>query len=681
MLKLKTLTIRNFLSIGNVTQAIRLDDHGLSLVLGHNSDSNGGVTKNGAGKTSIVQAISYALYGQPITKIKADNLVNNINQKGMLVTCEFEANDVEYRIERGRKPNVLKFFVNGSEYVEDLSLGENRQTQEQIDAILGMSFTLFSHIVLNTTSVIPFLRLRAADQREVSEELLGVTQISARADSLKKLVGTTKALLVQEEANIKAAQGVNQRVTYEIVQVETKRDRWNIDHANHVTELASQIDELSIIDFEAEKATFDALDSWNNHQRDLVGKLQQHIDALNSIEADHDRICRERTTLDMTDPTKDLVNARARMVKDRERKEADVKRLSTDAGRLETEIAAVQAKIDNPGEHQCVTCAQPLEGTDHIKKVMGNLEAEMNRLVIQMDGIQTTTGELEAEIAELVVEEKRTQGSEAAKVKLKEVTMLALTQDIDRLRGGMDKAKELIRTAKDAMASDDDKPQTIFRTRDELYSTKGLLDNCVQQLEAERAKTNPHDPHLKSLQGTMQVIDFDEINRLNELLRHQDFLMKLLTNKDSFVRKKIIDQNLYYLNTRMAFYLEKLGLPHEVVFMNDLTTEITLLGRDFDFEQLSRGEQNRTIMSVSWAFRDVWESLNHSVNLVWVDELIDNGLDSQGAEAALSIMKSFSRNRKNVFLISHRDELVGRIDRTLLVAKDNGFTTITEEVS
>jgi DNA repair exonuclease SbcCD ATPase subunit len=203
----------------------------------------------------------------------------------------------------------------------------------------------------------------------------------------------------------------------------------------------------------------------------------------------------------------------------------------------------------------------------------------------------------------------------------------------------------------------------------------------VQQLEAERPRPIRTTRTSTAFKGTLQEIDFDEINRLTELLRHQDFLMKLLTNKDSFVRKKIIDQNLYYLNTRLAFYLEKLGLPHEVVFMNDLTTEITILGRDLDFEQLSRGEQNRVIMSVSWAFRDVWESLNHSVNLVWVDELIDNGLDSQGAEAALAVMKSFSRNRKNVFLISHRDELVGRIDRTLLVAKDNGFTTITEEVS
>lgn len=681
MLKLKTLTIRNFLSMGNVTQAIRLDDHGLSLVLGHNSDSNGGVTKNGAGKTSIVQAISYALYGQPITKIKADNLVNNINQKGMLVTVEFESNGVDYRIERGRKPNVLKFFVNGSEYVEDISLGENRQTQEQIDNILGMSFILFSHIVLNTTSVMPFLRLRAADQREVSEELLGVTQISQRAETLKKLIGTTKALVQQEEANIRAAQGVNERVLVEIAQITTKRDRWDIDHNNHVEELAGQIKELSIIDFDAEKKTFDRLDAWNAHQRDLESKLQVHIATLNSVTDQLHRAEKDLAAAKSQDPTASFALASERTKKEIERKEAEIKRQDAEAKRLEGVITGVQAKIDNPGEHHCVTCDQPLEGTDHIKSVMANLEAEMERLVVQFDAAQTIADDIKAEIEELKAEEaKSDETNKAAHWDwLKRVDKLDEWRDELKMQDA--KVKEDIRNAKDGMTSDEDKPQTIFRSRDELYSTKHLLDTCVQQLEAERAKTNPHDPHLKSLQGTMQEIDYDEINRLAELLKHQDFLMKLLTNKDSFVRKKIIDQNLYYLNTRLAFYLEKLGLPHEVIFMNDLTTEIMLLGRDYDFEQLSRGEMNRVIMAVSWAFRDVWESLNHTVNLVWVDELIDNGLDSQGAEAALSIMKSFSRHGKNVFLISHRDELVGRIDRTLLVAKDNGFTTITEEVA
>ncbi|MFN9954253.1 MAG: hypothetical protein ACK55I_14245, partial [bacterium] len=94
----------------------------------------------------------------------------------------------------------------------------------------------------------------------------------------------------------------------------------------------------------------------------------------------------------------------------------------------------------------------------------------------------------------------------------------------------------------------------------------------------------------------LQIIDFNTINKYTRLLEHQKFLLELLTSKDSFVRKKIIDQNLSYLNARLTHYLDKIGLPHQVIFLNDLSVEITELGRELDFDNLSRGERNRLIL-------------------------------------------------------------------------------------
>ena len=155
----------------------------------------------------------------------------------------------------------------------------------------------------------------------------------------------------------------------------------------------------------------------------------------------------------------------------------------------------------------------------------------------------------------------------------------------------------------------------------------------------------------------------------------------MLTNKDSFVRKRIIEQNLTYLNSRLDYYLTKLGLPHEVQFQSDLTVSITELGRDLDFDNLSRGERNRLILGLSWSFRDVFESMNHPVNLLAIDELVDSGMDANGVDASLSILKKMARERsKNVFLISHRDELVGRVISILHVVKENGFTSFNNDV-
>jgi DNA repair exonuclease SbcCD ATPase subunit len=149
-----------------------------------------------------------------------------------------------------------------------------------------------------------------------------------------------------------------------------------------------------------------------------------------------------------------------------------------------------------------------------------------------------------------------------------------------------------------------------------------------------------------------------------------------LTSKDSFIRKKIIDQNLSYLNKRLSYYITKMGLPHQVIFLNDLNVEITQLGQDLDFDNLSRGERNRLILSLSWAFRDVWENLYQSINLLFIDELIDAGMDSAGVEAGLAILKKMARERnKNIYLISHKDELISRVNNVLKVIKENGFTS------
>ena len=162
---------------------------------------------------------------------------------------------------------------------------------------------------------------------------------------------------------------------------------------------------------------------------------------------------------------------------------------------------------------------------------------------------------------------------------------------------------------------------------------------------------------------------------------HQDFLYKLLTNKDSFIRKKIIDQNLAYLNNRLTWYLDRVGLPHTVTFLNDLNVEITQLGQDLDFDNLSRGERNRLILGLSFAFRDVWESLYQQVNILFVDELIDSGMDTAGVESSLSILKKMGRERnKNIYLISHKDELMGRVTNVLKVIKENGFTSYDNDV-
>ena len=195
-------------------------------------------------------------------------------------------------------------------------------------------------------------------------------------------------------------------------------------------------------------------------------------------------------------------------------------------------------------------------------------------------------------------------------------------------------------------------------------------------------RDSPYDDQIKEMTETgVEEVSWDTINDLTSMQDHQEFLLKLLTNKDSFIRKRIIDQNLAFLNTRLTYYLNKMGLPHSVKFMNDLTVEIQELGRDLDFDNLSRGERNRLILSLSWAFRDVWESLYHPINLLFIDEVVDSGMDASGVESALAVLKKMARDRnKSVWLVSHKDELAGRVNNLMKVIKENGFTSYDTDV-
>jgi len=225
-------------------------------------------------------------------------------------------------------------------------------------------------------------------------------------------------------------------------------------------------------------------------------------------------------------------------------------------------------------------------------------------------------------------------------------------------------------------------PQVFYDTIDDAYNHRTTVASLEKELTKRTEDEDPYAEQIEEMESQgIEQVSWDTINELAKLRDHQDFLLKLLTNKDSFIRKRIIDQNLQFLNARLTYYLGRMGLPHTVRFMNDLGVEIQELGRDLDFDNLSRGERNRLILSLSWAFRDVWESLYHPINLLFIDEVVDSGMDASGVESALAVLKKMSRDRnKSVWLVSHKDELGGRVNNILKVVKENGFTSYDTDV-
>ena len=586
MMRIKDLTVKNFMSVGNVSQAIDFSKEQLTLVLGENLDQGGDDTgsRNGTGKTTIINALSYALYGQALTNIKRNNLINKTNSKGMLVTLHFEKNNTDYRIERGRSPNVMKFYINNQEQeIVDESQGDSRKTQESINELLGMSHDMFKHVVALNTYTEPFLNMRQNDQRMIIEQLLGITLLSEKAERLKEQVRSTKEAISEEEARIRAVQTSNEHIQESIDSLKLKQSAWKAQKEKGIGKLQRSITELEQLDIENELVLHQKLADWNEHNNAIT--------ALN----------KERATLESA----------------LSRADKTVDKVKKDIEELETAI--------------CYACNQPLHA-DKKQEMVDKKSKELEDAVTYQTEITRKLTDVEQGLTE-----------------------------IGDING---------------------RPNTFYDTVKEAYEHKENVGQLRSTLERTLAETDPYQEQIEELSQTaLQDIVWDTVNTLTDYKEHQEFLLKLLTNKDSFIRKKIIDQNLAYLNNRLTYYLDRLGLPHQVTFQNDLAVEITQLGQDLDFDNLSRGERNRLILGMSFAFRDVWESLYQNINLLFIDELIDSGMDTAGVEGSLAVIKKMGREReKNVFLISHKDELIGRVNHVLKVIKENGFTSYSNDL-
>lgn len=584
MIKLHNITIQNFLSIGNVTQAISFSNQQLVLVLGNNLDLGGQDSRNGAGKSAILNAIYYCFYGDALSKIRKDNLINKINLKNMLVTVEFSVGGVIYRIERGRKPNICRLLSNGNVVAgddENESQGENRFTQDKITDLVGMSKEMMQQICLLNTNTTAFLSMNTASQTALIEELFGITELTEKANILRDDIKLSKDAVKQEGFRIKAVTDANERIQQNIEGIKTKSTSWEMKHKVSMVSQVTELEKLLEVDIDKE------LEAHEGNKESSGLKSAQMI----------------------------LVDEAARVTKE--------------MALFERKIESLTSTIKNSEEvGECPMCNQPLASEVH-STVLHDLDLKKVAATIASAKKRDRLDELKNGLAELEIPPEQ---------------------------------------------------KTFYNNLQQAYEHKSKIDVLGGKLQREQEEENPYLGQITSLtNNALQPIDRTELEEMISLRDHQEFLLKLLASKESFIRKRIIEQNIAALNTRLKHYIGEMGLQHGVKFLPDLSAEISLLGNYYDYDNLSRGEKTRLSLALAWSFRDVFEGQHGKLNLLFIDEVLDNGLDAQGVDSAMAVFKHMSRHDgRSIFLISHRESLSGRVNSILTVTKQNGFTTFSE---
>ena len=763
MIKLTKLSIRNFMSFGNVPQVLDLSEFPMTLIQGINRDKTDNEPEsetdienassslsekpsNGSGKSSILSALNYVIFGESIAnKIKKSNLVNKINKKNLEVSLEFEKDGTQYRIERGRSPEYLRFFVNG----EDLAQGENKDTQEDINKAIGMSPDLFYQICLMTASAPTFMEMNAAGQREIIEQLLGVQILTDKAEKLKEKVKEVKQIIATEEVRLATVKSANDEIIkrneiqkadyqnklneyeanrnkkveeyekgYKVlaevdIEKEIENHKFNesvnqiiadnakitsdknenikkLDSLNiNLTNIKNSLESLSKINIEEEIKKHKEIESIQEKNKEVSTKILEESNKLNDvdrqlIEVSHTLTNLAQQNIGITNETKQLnekIESENKIIKDNEEnlKKIENNTCPTCGAKLTGENTKLSEKYNESikvsNEKISGFRNQITENDNKLKEIKDRIDVQKklessiteNKTTISK-GITELQGKIIKDLPSVYYKDIKDVYEHQNKINL-------LNSEIEKTNKDIEEINKVI--AGLVVKPVPEKVKTFYETMQQAMVHSETMKNMQEQIDKIKKEENPYTELLKKCEK-VELMPYDESLKKSseDDLNHLDFLVKLLTNKDSFVRKKIVEQNLAYLNLKIKNYLQMMGSLHVVIFNPDLSFDITKFGESFDFAGLSRGEKTSVILALNFAFRDLYELINEPINVMFVDELIDNGLDKYSASNVISILQKYSEQNKNIFVVSHRKDIQARMNRILTVVMELGFSEI-----
>ena len=614
------LGFRNFLSYPAKEVVVPLGGDFITCVLGENRDTGGEDSRNGVGKSAIIDALCYCLFGKVIRGITNQKLVNKLNEKGqMVVWVEFNKGDYAYRVERTERPGKLHLLRKPIDSDEDFKAKEKRrlkfdiargksETTAQIVEILGFDITLFEYLVANSSESTEFFKLGEDKQRAVVEPLFGFTIMSTKAGMLKDDRKLRTRELTDAEAANAATEQANKRITDQITDLESRSQAWERKKAATLKELREGIALLEAVDADAEITVLKEMDRITGEMRDLKAKIRE-------------------------------------MESEQRRRDSEKKTHTGTAQRAVKDITAAEETIKSLDHSECPTCKQHWEPDPSVREEASAKLAEAERVG------QEAIGEMERLDEEM-------EDAQAL---------------IDGEHGNMAVLKETM--------AEFEGVELTYQSVEEAASAGTELEGIRARLGEEEKSENPHVESIEGLRAeAIKEVDETEVQNLRRTIRHYDYLINLLTKRDSFLRQRIIDRWLPILNKRIAYWLDVLELPHQVSFQPDLTIVITNYHEEFDYGNLSRGQRARLRVALNFAFQDVFEYMNYPINLLAVDELLDSGICPRGAENAVTALREICRTKdKRVILVTHRDDIAARVDDTMKVIMENNLSRIEHE--
>ncbi|AOV59135.1 SbcC-like subunit of palindrome specific endonuclease [Synechococcus phage S-CAM3] len=572
MIVFKKLRWKNFLSTGNVFTEIDLLASKTNLIIG----------ANGAGKSTILDALTFSLFGKPFRKINKPMLVNSINQKDCMVEIEFSISKNDFKVVRGIKPGVFEIYQNG-QMLDQASTTNDYQKQLETN-ILKMNYKSFTQIVvLGSSTFVPFMRLPISQRRDIIEDILDIQIFSVMNTVLKDKVkmSTDEMKDIDYQANLS--------------EEKIRMQQQFIDQIN-------QKNEESIVEKQTAIST-------------LLAEEEKTVGIVNNLNVESKKHCEE--------------------VENNTFSQQKLKKLNTLRGKLQNKFSTYKKQHEFFTKNDtCPTCSQSI--TEDLKeKKTGNINAHVKELVLAVEELRCNIEDEED----------------------KEMKFVKASKELNRVNSDI------------AIAN-----STITRIQ---MQVKDLIDQ-IELLRNDKSDSSEADEKLKYLQEEYLKLK----KQISEIKEERDTLLaasQLL--KDNGIKTRIIKRYLPVMNKLINQYLQ--NMDFYVNFALDENFEETIKSRfrdSFSYESFSEGEKARIDIALLLTWRAI-AKLKNSVdtNILILDEIFDGSLDQNGTGELGWILRNFDDDT-NVYVISHKENLDGKFDRTLMCEKVKNYSVVRETI-
>ena len=559
---------KNFLSTGNVFSEIDLTEGRTNLIVG----------SNGAGKSTILDALTFSLFARPFRKISKSMLINSINEKDCVAEIEFRIGKIEYKVVRGMKPSKFEIYCNGVLWDKESSVNEQQKNFE--NSVLKMNYKSFTQIVvLGSSTFVPFMKLSVPQRREIIEDILDIQVFSTMNLLLKDRV---------KENNVEIRD-----VDY---QIDLLKDKIELQK-QHMLTLEKRTEE----DIKKKQKQIEEYQTTETHGTEEVLIRTQQIERLN------------------------------KEMKEYSKSSEKLKKLNTFLIKLTHKLNTCEKDRKFFEDHDvCPTCSQELE-KEFVATMTDDLDDKIKDISIGKD-----------ELLEAIEQEEK---------RLEKFT--ELSTEVNNINTTISQTNFQLMTIR----------KQITDIENEIKELEGT--NPDKKAEYNKLETFIKDKKNFSRQYADLKKDGDVLTTAGQLL------------KDNGIKTRIIKTYLPTMNKLINDFLQRMEFYVNFTLDENFEEIIKSRYRDiFSYDSFSEGEKARIDIALLLTWRSI-AKLKNSVdtNLLILDEIFDGSLDQTGTSDLGYILRNFDENTK-VYVISHKQNLDDKFDRTITVEKSKNYSTL-----